>query len=122
MIRSAGLLLYRTKPGDVAVIFEVLLGHMGGPLWARKDNAAWSIPKGAVDAHDNDEWAAAQREFNEEMGQQVPAGPVVDLGVFRQNRAKDKVVITCNRQCRQNCSCCQNRGTFLSQDIRNSPH
>jgi len=89
MNRSAGLLLYRTSPGDAAAMLEVLLGHMGGPLWVGKDDGAWSIPKGTVEADDTDEWAAAQREFNEEMGQQVPAGPAIDLGVFRQNRAKE---------------------------------
>lgn len=89
MNRSAGLLLYRTMSGDVAISFEVLLGHMGGPLWAGKDDRAWSIPKGLVDADDTDEWATAQREFSEEMGQRVPAGPAVDLGVFKQNRGKE---------------------------------
>lgn len=93
MNRSAGLLLYRTVSSELAtelqVVVEVLLGHMGGPLWAHKDDGAWSIPKGLVDANDADEWAAAQREFSEEMGQRVPAGPTVDLGVFRQNRGKE---------------------------------
>ncbi len=85
MKRSAGLLLYRTASGPV----EVLLGHMGGPLWIRKDVGAWSIPKGVVDAADDDEWSAAQREFTEEMGHPVPAGHAIDLGVFRQNRGKE---------------------------------
>jgi predicted NUDIX family NTP pyrophosphohydrolase len=89
MNRSAGLLLYRIRAVDAAMNIEVFLGHMGGPLWARKDDGAWSIPKGLVDADDSDEWATAQREFNEEMGQQVPAGPTVDLGVFMQNRGKE---------------------------------
>jgi predicted NUDIX family NTP pyrophosphohydrolase len=89
MNRSAGLLLYHTTPGDLAMNFEVLLGHMGGPLWARKDDRAWSIPKGLVNADDCDEWATAQREFSEEMGQQIPAGPTIDLGIFRQNRGKE---------------------------------
>lgn len=62
---------------------------MGGPLWARKDAGAWSIPKGIVDAADGDERAAARREFTEEMGHPVPAGAEVDLGVFRQNRGKE---------------------------------
>lgn len=85
MKRSAGLLLYRTALGHV----EVLLGHMGGPLWIRKDGGAWSIPKGEVDAADGDEWSAAQREFTEEMGHAVPPGRAVDLGVFQQNRGKE---------------------------------
>jgi predicted NUDIX family NTP pyrophosphohydrolase len=82
---SAGLVMHRIDDGNL----QVLLAHPGGPFFQNKDEGAWSIPKGAVDAHDNDEWAAAQREFNEEMGQQVPAGSAVDLGVFRQNRAKE---------------------------------
>ncbi len=85
MNRSAGLLLYRTGPERV----EVLLGHMGGPLWVRKDDGAWSIPKGLVDPDDADEWAAAQREFSEEMGHPAPDGASIDLGVFRQNRGKE---------------------------------
>ena len=43
---SAGLLLYRRRDSGV----EVLIGHMGGPFWARKDDAAWSVPKGEYDA------------------------------------------------------------------------
>ena len=56
--RSAGLLLYRVADGVV----EVLIGHPGGPFWARKDDGAWSIPKGEY-AEDEDPWHAAQREF-----------------------------------------------------------
>lgn len=85
MIRSAGILLYRVTGSNV----EVLLGHMGGPLWASKDAGAWSIPKGVIDARDSDELAAATREFREEMGHPVPAGPRLDLGVFRQNSKKE---------------------------------
>ena len=55
---SAGILLYRRRPGGP----EVLLGHMGGPLWAKKDDGAWSIPKGEHDA-DEDPLAVAHREF-----------------------------------------------------------
>jgi len=60
---SAALLLYRVTDGGV----EVLIGHPGGPFWARKDEGAWSIPKGEyVDGEDP--WSAAQREFLEEVG------------------------------------------------------
>jgi predicted NUDIX family NTP pyrophosphohydrolase len=60
---SAALLLYRVTGGGV----EVLIGHPGGPFWARKDEGAWSIPKGEyVDGEDP--WSAAQREFLEEVG------------------------------------------------------
>jgi predicted NUDIX family NTP pyrophosphohydrolase len=68
-VRSAGLLLYRCR-GDV---LEVLLGHMGGPYWQRKDSAAWSIPKGEYEA-DEDPLLAARREFAEEFGLPAPDG------------------------------------------------
>ena len=67
---SAGVLLYRT--GDDVV--EVLIAHPGGPFWARKDDGVWSIPKGEY-ADGEDPWAAAQREFAEELGLSVPDGP-----------------------------------------------
>jgi predicted NUDIX family NTP pyrophosphohydrolase len=60
---SAGLLLYRRRDTDL----EVFLVHPGGPFWAKKDAAAWSIPKGEIDA-DEPLLAAAQREFVEETG------------------------------------------------------
>src|ERR1051325_3463741 len=62
--RSAGLLLYRCTNG----IIEVLLCHPGGPFWARKDEGAWSIPKGEF-APGEDPLDAAKREFEEETGQ-----------------------------------------------------
>ncbi|MCB7136205.1 NUDIX domain-containing protein [Cellulosimicrobium marinum] len=82
---SAGLVLYRVR-GDVV---EVLLGHMGGPLWARKDAGAWTIPKGEPDPGE-DLHAAALREFEEEMGTPAPdAGrPDLDLGEVRQRAGK----------------------------------
>jgi predicted NUDIX family NTP pyrophosphohydrolase len=64
--RSAGLLLFRTVAGAV----EVLLVHPGGPFWAKRDDGAWSIPKGEVSA-DEDPFRAALREFREEMGEAV---------------------------------------------------
>ena len=79
-ILSAGLLLYRPGP-------ELLLGHMGGPFWARKDDAAWSIPKGEHGA-DEDPRDAARREFAEEMGSQAPDGPLVELGSVKQRGGK----------------------------------
>ena len=63
---SAGVLAYRLRPAGA----EYLLVHPGGPFWAGKDQAAWSIPKGLVD-EDEDTWAAAQREFAEELGQPI---------------------------------------------------
>src|SRR6201996_5155380 len=65
---SAGVLAWR-RAGDGGV--EFLLVHPGGPFWAKKDEAAWSIPKGLVEAGEAD-WAAAQREFAEELGQPIP--------------------------------------------------
>lgn len=84
MVTSAGLLLYRVAD-DGAV--EVLLGHMGGPLWARKDERAWTIPKGEH-APDEDPHDAAVREFTEELGSSPPDGPEVDLGEIRQRGGK----------------------------------
>src|SRR4051812_36395718 len=61
--KSAGILLYRKRPGGL----EVFLVHPGGPLWANKDAASWSIPKGLYD-DDEEPLAAARREFAEETG------------------------------------------------------
>ncbi|MEN6616828.1 MAG: NUDIX domain-containing protein [Syntrophorhabdus sp.] len=61
--RSAGLLMFRRRDGRV----EVLLVHPGGPFWAKKDDGAWSLPKGLVDLGE-DELLAAIREFEEETG------------------------------------------------------
>src|ERR1700761_6474036 len=80
---SAGLLLYRLQAGDL----EVLIGHPGGPFWASKDAGAWSIPKGEY-TPDEDPWAAAQREFEEEVGLPPPAGPRFDLGAIKQSGGK----------------------------------
>jgi predicted NUDIX family NTP pyrophosphohydrolase len=63
---SAGVLVWREGP-------QFLLVHPGGPYWRGKDDAAWSIPKGLVEP-DEDGWAAAAREFEEELGQPI-AGP-----------------------------------------------
>jgi predicted NUDIX family NTP pyrophosphohydrolase len=80
---SAGVLMYRTRDGVV----EVLIAHPGGPFWARKDDGAWSIPKGEY-ADGDDPWAAAQREFSEELGLPVPAGPRIDFGSLKQPSGK----------------------------------
>lgn len=82
--RSAGVLLFR-RCGDDRV--EVLLGHLGGPFWSRKDLGAWSVPKGEHDA-DEEPQHAARREFEEELGLSVPDGPLVDLGEVRQSGGK----------------------------------
>ena len=80
---SAGLLLFRETGGTL----EVLIGHPGGPFWARQDKGAWSIPKGEyVDGEDP--WAVAQREFLEELGKQPPMGVRIDLTPLRQPGGK----------------------------------
>lgn len=81
--RSAGILLYR---GSGAAL-EVLLVHPGGPLWARRDEGAWSIPKGEYDS-DEEPLAAARREFAEELGVAPPAGEPLALGEVRQKAGK----------------------------------
>ncbi len=77
---SAGVLLYR---GDV----EVLLGHMGGPFWARKDEGAWSIFKGEHEA-DEAPQAVAAREFQEETGAALPPGELLELGIVSYGRKR----------------------------------
>ena len=80
---SAGVLLYRARDGVV----EVLIAHPGGPFWARKDDGVWSIPKGEY-TDGEDPWAVAQREFSEELGLPVPAGPRIDFGPLKQPSGK----------------------------------
>jgi len=82
--RSAGVLLHRTAV-DGAV--EVLIGHMGGPFWARKDAAGWSIPKGEA-APGEELMDVARREFAEELGSPVPATEFLDLGELRVSSGK----------------------------------
>ena len=82
--RSAGLLLYRRAP-DGAI--EVLLAHPGGPLWAKRDEGVWTVPKGEF--HDGEEaWAVARREFEEETGHPAPDGDPIELGEIKQKGGK----------------------------------
>jgi predicted NUDIX family NTP pyrophosphohydrolase len=81
--RSAGLLLFRGRADDV----EVLLGHMGGPFWAKKDAAAWSLPKGELEPDESPE-KAARREFSEELGLPAPDGDYLELGEVKQSGGK----------------------------------
>ncbi|GHH93307.1 NUDIX domain-containing protein [Streptomyces capillispiralis] len=81
--RSAGLLLFRHTGRGV----EVLLGHMGGPFFARRETGAWTVPKGEYDPGEP-AWEAARREFREELGLAPPDGEAVPLGEVRQSGGK----------------------------------
>jgi len=80
---SAGLLLYRRREGRL----EVLIAHMGGPFWARREEGAWTIVKGELTPGE-DALAAARREFAEETGAEAPAGEPIELGEVRQSAGK----------------------------------
>ena len=80
--RSAGILLFRRGARGL----EVLLVHPGGPLWARRDEGAWSIPKGELDAGE-EPLAAALRELQEETGVQARGEPLA-LGSVTQRGGK----------------------------------
>lgn len=80
---SAGVLLFRRTTDGL----EVLLAHMGGPLWERRDAGAWTLPKGEPEPGE-DLHAAAVREFAEELGTPLPGGTDVSLGSVRQKAGK----------------------------------
>ncbi|MDX8517122.1 NUDIX domain-containing protein [Mesorhizobium dulcispinae] len=80
--RSAGLLIYRRTAG----VFEFLLVHPGGPFWARKDEGAWSIPKGLI-GDKEDELQAARREAEEELGIAIN-GDFQPVGSYKQSGGK----------------------------------
>ncbi|MFE2212861.1 NUDIX domain-containing protein [Streptomyces canus] len=84
MKTSAGLLLFRHTDGGL----EVLLGHMGGPFFARRDAGAWTVPKGEYEPGSETAWDAARREFQEELGLPPPDGEAVPLGEVRQTNGK----------------------------------
>ncbi|MGN7969562.1 NUDIX domain-containing protein [Microbacterium sp. 22296] len=84
---SAGLLLYRLTPAP-----QVLIAHMGGPFWAEKDAAAWSIPKGEFDPDSEGALDAAKREFREELGVEPPDVEWAELGTFAYSSGKKVVV------------------------------
>ena len=77
---SAGVLLFR---GDAPDDLEVLLAHPGGPVWAKKDDRGWTIPKGEPSPGE-DLFEAAKREFEEEMGSQPSARDFIPLGSILQ--------------------------------------
>jgi predicted NUDIX family NTP pyrophosphohydrolase len=80
--KSAGLVMYRVRNDQL----EVLLVHLGGPFWARKDEGAWFIPKGEINPGE-DEFAAAKREFREETGIE-PRGDFTALGTIKHKGGK----------------------------------
>jgi len=88
VVMSAGILLYRLDGSGV----QVLIAHMGGPFWASKDVAAWSIPKGEFDPDRESALDAAHREFREELGIDAPAGDYAELGTFAYSSGKRVVV------------------------------
>jgi predicted NUDIX family NTP pyrophosphohydrolase len=80
--RSAGLMMYRRSEAEL----EVFLVHPGGPIWAKKDKGAWTIPKGEYEEAE-DPLVAAQREFEEETGF-LAMGEFFDLGTVKQKSGK----------------------------------
>src|SRR5438874_11859660 len=80
--RSAGILMFRRVRGGA----EVLLVHPGGPFWAKKDDGAWSVPKGLYEDNE-DALVAAKREFQEETGCE-PIGEFFELGSVKQPSGK----------------------------------
>ena len=90
--RSAGILLFRRIHGSA----QVLLIHPGGPYWRRKDEGAWSIPKGLFDKGE-EPLSAAKREFLEETGT-TPQGAFIELGEFRQPSGKHQTVWAPSRE------------------------
>ena len=81
--RSSGILLYRGRGTKL----ELLLVHPGGPFWAKKDQRAWSIPKGEYELGE-DSLAVARREFEEELGSPPPEGSFIELGELVQPSRK----------------------------------
>jgi predicted NUDIX family NTP pyrophosphohydrolase len=97
---SAGILLYRldaspggsSRGGAAPSRPQVLIAHMGGPYWASKDAAAWSIPKGEFDPEAESAMDAARREFREELGVDPPEAEYAELGTFPYSSGKRIVV------------------------------
>jgi len=81
--KSAGIILYRQKNNTL----EIMLVHPGGPFWAKKDEGAWSIPKGEFEA-DEDPLAAAKREFEEETGKKLQSEVFIELTPVKNKNGK----------------------------------
>ncbi len=92
-LRSAGILLYRRRAGEI----EILLVHPGGPYWAKKDHGAWSVPKGQIDPGEDD-LLAAKREFREETGLNLE-GAFSSLGTFHLPSDKQLTLWTMEGDC-----------------------
>lgn len=82
-VKSAGILVYRLDSK-----LEIFLGHMGGPFWAKKDNGAWTLPKGIVEEGESLKLAAI-RECSEEVGLNVKEDELVDLGLVKLKSGKE---------------------------------
>jgi predicted NUDIX family NTP pyrophosphohydrolase len=80
--KSAGLAMYRVRDGEL----QILLVHLGGPFWTRKDAGAWFLPKGEIEPGENS-LAAAKREFKEETGL-TATEPLVELGSVKHKSGK----------------------------------
>ena len=87
MKTSAGLLVFRIRDRRL----ELFIAHMGGPIWAKKDKRAWSIPKGEIDPGEKP-LEAAMREFREETGMEPPESRLINLGQFQQSKRKNIII------------------------------
>lgn len=87
---SAGILLFRVADAGG---LEVLVAHMGGPFWVRKDEGAWSIPKGELAGRELP-LDAALREFHEELGVPAPDVEYTELGTFAYSSRKRVIVFS----------------------------
>ena len=87
---TAGIVVWRhaDRSGQPKAGIEILLVHPGGPFWAKKDEHAWSIPKGEFDPDDETPINAARREFEEELGQPAPGGDLLTLDPFRAGKKR----------------------------------
>ncbi|MER3418392.1 MAG: NUDIX hydrolase [Chloroflexota bacterium] len=88
MAVSAGILLYRRRPTGL----ELLIAHPGGPLWAGREDGAWSIPKGVVEQGERP-FDVARREFAEETGHEAPASPNAYLPLGEVRTATGKRIV-----------------------------
>lgn len=80
---SAGIILYQNDGKGIML----LLGHMGGPFWAKKDNQAWTIPKGEFDPEEENPMDAAKREFKEETGVEI-SETLIPLTPYSKNNKR----------------------------------